>query len=206
MGFLRKIDGADPSEPLSHLARGDTDNADPPRDHINMRERYRSLIRQLPARTFIDELVDIYFQDFNWTYYALDRDVFDRQLSEWHRLPYNLLTTEGPQALPPDLRAFPAMLFQVLATSLLFLPEGPHPTFDALKYAGNMTFEDLAVDYSESGVAILTLLGKRQMSLTTVLAGFLRAAFLKYVALVTEAVGYKRYSCRESPGKEKQTC
>lgn len=146
------------------------------------------MIRQLPARTYIDKLVDIYFKSFNWQYYGLDRDVFDKQLAEWYRLPFNLLTTGGPQALSSDLRAFPAMLFQTIATALLVLPSGSDPTFDSLKYAGGMTFEDLAMDYSESGVAILSLLGKRQMSITTVLAGFLRASFLKYVALVTEAV------------------
>ena len=48
-----------------------------------------------------------------------------------------------------------------------------------------MSFEDLAIDYSESGMAILSLLGKRQMTITTVLTGFLRASFLKYIAMVT---------------------
>jgi hypothetical protein len=185
LGFLRKIEGANPAEPLSKLAQ---DDAGKYADHLNMRERYKSLIRQLPARTYIDKLVDIYFHDFNWMYYGLDRDVFDRQTAEWFSLPFNLLTNGGPQALSPDLRSFPALLFQVLATALLVLPSGPDPTFDSLKYAGNMTFEDLAMDYSESGVAICSLLGKRQMSITTVLAGFVRAAFLKYVALVTESV------------------
>lgn len=102
-------------------------------------------------------------------------------------MPFGLLNTGGPHALPPDLRAFPALVFQLIATALLNLPPGPDPTFDSLKYAGTMTFEDLALDYSESGVAILSLLGKRQVSLTTVVTGFLRAAFLKYSGLVTEA-------------------
>jgi hypothetical protein len=186
LGFLRKIEGANPSEPLSRLTQDVAQHG----DHLNTRERYKSLIRQLPARTYIVKLVDIYFVDFNWQYYGLDRDVFDKQLTEWYNLPFDALTSGGPQALPPDLRALPALLFQVLATALLVLPSGSDPTFDSLKYAGNMSFEDLAVDYSESGVAILSLLGKRQMSVTTVLAGFLRAAFLKYVALVTEAVSY----------------
>lgn len=184
LGFLRKIEGANPSEPLSKLAQDTGQHG----DHLNMRERYKSLIRQLPARMYIDRLVDLYFLHVNWNYYSLDRDVFNRQLAEWHNLPFSVLTNGGPQALPTNLRAFPALLFQVLATALLVLPSGPDSTFDSLKYAGNMTFEDLAVDYSESGVAILSLLGKRQMSVTTVFAGFLRAAFLKYVALVTEAV------------------
>ena len=190
LGFLRKIEGAHPSEPLSKLAHGMGQHG----DHLNVRERYKSLIRQLPARTYIDRLVDVYFVGINWQYYNLERDVFAKQLAEWHSLPFNVLTNGGPQALPPDLRAFPALLFQVLATALLVLPSGLEPTFDPLKYAGNMTFEDLAVDYSESGVAILSLLGKRQMSVTTVLADFCRAAFLKYVALVTEAVSSFRVS------------
>ncbi len=183
LGFLKKIEG---EEPLSKVNPESGQQGGG--DHFNTRERYKSLIRQLPARTYIDTLVNIYFADFNWQYFALDRDVFDKQLAEWYSLPFNLLSGAGPSALSPDLRAFPALLFQVLATALLVLPSGPDPTFDSLKYAGNMSFEDLALDYSESGVAILSLLGKRQMSLTTVLAGFLRAAFLKYIALVTEAV------------------
>lgn len=75
----------------------------------------------------------------------------------------------------------------MIATALLNLPPGPDPTFDSLKYAGSMTFEDLALDYSESGVAIISVLGKRQVSHTAVIAGFVRAAFLKYSGLVTEA-------------------
>ena len=186
LGFLRRIEGANPGEPpLSRLAQ---DAGAAHADHVNMRERYKSLIRQLPAKTYIEQLVDIYFHDFNWMYYGLDRDVFARQLADWFSLPFHLHTSGGPQALSPDMRSFPALLFQVLATALLVLPQGPSPTFDSLKYAGNMTFEDLAMDYSESGVAISSLLGKRQMSITTVLAGFVRAAFLKYVALVTESV------------------
>ncbi|KAK3386907.1 fungal-specific transcription factor domain-containing protein [Podospora didyma] len=194
LGFLQKIEGAHPDEPLSSLNAADSGQHG---DHFNTRERYKSLIRQLPARTFIDKLADIYFTGFNWQYFALDRDLFDKQLADWYKLPFSLLTTGGPQALPADLRVFPGLLFQVLATALLLVPSGSgsdsssedaaDSTFDSLKYAGNMTLEDLALDYSESGVAILSLLGKRQMTITTVLAGFLRASFLKYVALVTEA-------------------
>lgn len=108
-------------------------------------------------------------------------------MAEWFNLTFSVLNSEGPQALPPDLRAFPALVFQMIATALLNLPPGPDPTFDSLKYAGSMTFEDLALDYSESGVAIISVLGKRQVSHTAVIAGFVRAAFLKYSGLVTEA-------------------
>lgn len=49
------------------------------------------------------------------------------------------------------------------------------------------TFEDLATDYSESGVALLNLLGKRQVSHTAVIAGWIRSAFLKYSGFITES-------------------
>jgi hypothetical protein len=130
---------------------------------------------------------------------AVDQWVFHKQMVEWFSLPFSVLNTEGPQALPPDLRAFPALVFQMIATALLNLPAGPDPLFDSLKYAGSMTFEDLALDYSESGVAIISVLGKRQVSHTAVIAGFVRAAFLKYSGLVTEAwsVRPRRHSARE---------
>ncbi|KAK3371551.1 fungal-specific transcription factor domain-containing protein [Lasiosphaeria ovina] len=183
LGFLAKIEGAHPDEPLSALnpTSGQQD------DLFNTRERYKSLIRQLPARSYIEKLGDIYFKGFNWHYYGLERDIFEKQLTDWYKLPFSLLTSGGPQALPPDLRVFPGLVFQVLAMALLVLTPGDDHLFESLKYAGNMSFEDLAVDYSESGVAILSLLGKRQMTLTTVMAGFVRASFLKYVAQVTEA-------------------
>lgn len=55
-----------------------------------------------------------------------------------------------------------------MAIALLVLPEEPHEFYDHLKYAGNMTFEDLASDYSDSSVGILTLLGKRNITLSAV--------------------------------------
>lgn len=208
LGFLKKIEGADTGAGEQSLAeltvnpgRGEGDDAGGAENSVGTRERYKSLIRQLPARPFVDRLVETFFRDFNWQYYTVDRDVFEEQLAEWNSLPFSLLSTAGPQALPPELRAFPALLFQVIATALLILPEDqPDETFDALKYAGNMSFEDLALDYSESGVAVLTLLGKRHMSMTTVLAGFARAAFLKYTGMVTEAVSSWRCSFQEKAG------
>ncbi|KAL2020765.1 hypothetical protein VTK56DRAFT_7963 [Thermocarpiscus australiensis] len=195
LGFLHSIENAHPDEPPLTCLHPDnsttngtgtgTGTGTGP-DAPSTRERYKTLIRQLPARAYIDKLADIYFSDFNWQYDVLDRDIFDRQLGQWYQLPFGLLSSGGPQALPPDLRAFPALLFQVMAVALLTVPCSDS-TFDGLRYAGDMTFEDLAMDYSESGVAILALLGKREMTLTTVLAGFVRGSFLKYVALVTES-------------------
>ncbi|KAI3555379.1 fungal specific transcription factor domain-containing protein [Colletotrichum abscissum] len=183
LGLMRKIESANGDGQLSHLG-----GAAHVEDQFATKERYKSLIRQLPAKGYIEKLIDVYFHEFNHQYYALEEDLFKEQFAEWSNIPFSVLSNSGPQALSPDLRVFPALLFQVLATALLTLPEGSQDFYDHLKYAGNMTFEDLAADYSESGVGILSLLGKRQITLTTVQADFLRAAFLKYMAKVTESV------------------
>lgn len=154
------------------------------------RERYKSLVRQLPSKLYIDKLVDIFYQEVNPQYNFVDQGPFYQQLTDWNQLPFTVLSSPdaGPGTLSPDLRVFPALLFQILACALLVLPQETDSMFDALKYAGGMTFEDLAKDYSESGAAILALFGKKNVAVTTVQAGFLRSLFFKYTANVTESV------------------
>ncbi|KAI5854532.1 Orotidine 5'-phosphate decarboxylase [Durotheca rogersii] len=180
LGILRKIEGD--GEPLEGMP---SDNFDG--DHYGIRERYKALVRQLPARTYVEKLADIYLRDINWQYFSIDEPIFRELMDRWYNTPFNVLSNSGPQALDPMLRAFPALLFQMLASALLYLPEGVGETFESLKYTGNMTFDDLAFDYSESGISISSILGKRQMSIITVLAGWVRACFLKYTGMVTEA-------------------
>jgi hypothetical protein len=65
LGFLNKIDGNNADESsLSSMAMGRESGG----EHFGMTERYKSLIRQLPARSYTDKLVDSYFKDFNWQY------------------------------------------------------------------------------------------------------------------------------------------
>jgi hypothetical protein len=161
-----------------------------------MRDKFKSLIRQLPSKVLLEKLTTTFLDHFNWQYYAIEPAIFRRQLEEWHDLPFQTLSKQGPMSLPAHLKTLPAVMFQMMAATLLSLPEEPNPTYDSLKYASNMTFQDLAIDYSESGAAIVNIFGKKHLSLTTIQATFLRAAFLKFTANVTEAVSsrprYKR--------------
>ncbi|TLD24337.1 hypothetical protein PspLS_06527 [Pyricularia sp. CBS 133598] len=156
---------------------------------VGIRERYKSILRRLPARDHVERLAEIFLEELNPNYYALEPDLFRNQLAEWYEVHVDLLDKSGPYAITPEMRPFGALLFEIIAVALLLLPsEGPLAThYKALKDGEGINVVDLAMDYSESGVAILSLLGKRQMSLTTIQAGFIRANFLKYCALVTEA-------------------
>lgn len=187
MAFLKSIETVDGTSSSPSNAKASI-HGSPSEDDFTLREKYKGLIRQLPAKIYIDKLVELFLRSLNWQYYTIDTDIFRKQLEEWNSLPFKVLSTVGPRGLSPSLRAFPAVLFQVIATALLLLPERPDPVFDALKYVGTMRFEDLAAEYSDTGAAIIDLLGKKHVSLETVQAQFLRASFFKYTAKVTEAV------------------
>ncbi|KAI1427600.1 Orotidine 5'-phosphate decarboxylase [Xylaria sp. FL1777] len=194
LGFLRKIENA-AGAPLAGMP-----TEAPSEESFDMRERYKSLIRQLPARTYVERLVDIYFHDVNWQYFGIDEPLTRNLMDKWYSLPFNVLSGSGPLALDPMLRALPALLFQMVSCALLYLPPDIEKDFECLKYTANMTFDDLSIEYSEAGMAIVTLLGKRQMSIITVLAGWCRASLLKFCGMVTEAWHQVGTSIRDAQG------
>jgi hypothetical protein len=136
-------------------------------DHGELKEKYKSLIRQLPSKPYLETLSRTYFREVNYEYYPLDEDIFRDHLKDWNNLSFSTLS-KGPQELTGDLRFFPALLFQMLALALQFQPLDDDSTFEALKYTTNMSFDDLASDYSETGAAITLLLGKEQAILVMV--------------------------------------
>ncbi|EKD19533.1 fungal specific transcription factor domain-containing protein [Drepanopeziza brunnea f. sp. 'multigermtubi' MB_m1] len=181
LGIFKKIENldADPSSRLPNMASSSS-------EYGGLREKYKSMIRQLPAKPYIEQLVACFFREVNWQYCPLDEGPFRDLLKNWHSLSFSTLN-KGPQELPPDLQFFPALLFQTLAMALQFQPIDYDQSLDSLKYAAGMSLDDLASDYSESGCQILCMLGKRHTTLVTVQAGFLRTAYLKNCGLVPES-------------------
>ncbi|CZR65968.1 uncharacterized protein PAC_15868 [Phialocephala subalpina] len=165
-------------------------------DQSGLKEKYKSYIRQLPSKPYIEKLVATFFREVNWQYYPLDEGTFRELLKNWHNLSFQTLN-KGPLELPPDLQFFPALLFQILALALQYQPPDYDPSLDSLKYAAAMSFDDLASDYSESGCQILCLLGKRNTTLVTVQAGFLRTAYLKNGGMITESWHYLSQTIRD---------
>ncbi|THC89846.1 hypothetical protein EYZ11_010697 [Aspergillus tanneri] len=151
----------------------------------DMSLKYRSLVRQLPTRAHIDILLETFFDGVNWHYDVVDEITFRDQLDVWAQVPYSTLQ-KGPVVLEPDIRVFPALLFQVLAQTLLYHPSDDE-RLEALKYGTGMTLLDVAKELSAAGNEVLELLGKRGGTIGTVQAGLLRAAFLKSSGQVVEA-------------------
>jgi hypothetical protein len=180
LGIFKKIEDTDTNGAL--ISNLQSTSA----DHSGLREKYKSLIRQLPAKPFIEGLVKTYFQEVNLQYYPLDEGIFRDLLKSWNSLSFSTLN-KGPLELSGDLQFFPGLLFQILALALQFQPPDYDPSLESLKYAAAMSLDDLATDYSESGSQILCLLGKRNTTLVAVQAGFLRTQFMKNCGLVPES-------------------
>ncbi|KAI6707966.1 hypothetical protein PZA11_003223 [Diplocarpon coronariae] len=192
LGIFKKIENLD-SDPTSRIPSVALHSS----DLGGLKEKYKSMIRQLPAKPYIEQLVACFFHEVNWQYCPLDEATFRDLLKDWHSLSFATLN-KGPQELPPDLQFFPALLFQTLALALQFQPIDYDQSLDSLKYAAGMSFDDLASDYSESGCQILCLLGKRHTTLVTVQAGFLRTAYLKNCGLVPESWHYLSQNIRDA--------
>lgn len=148
-------------------------------------EWYKVSLRQLPPPILIDKLATAFFDKINWQYGPLDLDMFIKQKGCWEQLPYSELA-KGPQALPPDTRFFPAILFQLLSLALIHR-ESKDMSFECLKYKSDMSLEDLAKEYSDTGAALLLSLGKDDLPISAVQAGYLRTLFLKTTGMVLDS-------------------
>lgn len=146
--------------------------------------KYHALIHQLPLKPYIDILIHTFFDAVNWQYDLLVEDDFNKQLESWRASLPDF--SGGLKTMSPDFKMLPALLFQVLAHALLFHP-AEDDRLEGLLVITGKTLHDLAIEYSEIGANILSVLGKRCITLATVQAGLLRAAFLKSRGEVIEA-------------------
>ncbi|KAI8716204.1 Zn(2)-C6 fungal-type domain-containing protein [Fusarium sp. LHS14.1] len=83
---------------------------------------YWDLLAQLPPLPVIEDLVEVFFSEANWHFQILDESYFIELYQTWVRAN---LSRSPPPAQPASLELlfFPALLFQVLAIAMLFLPD-----------------------------------------------------------------------------------
>lgn len=148
---------------------------------------YRSLIRQLPTRPYCEILVNLFFDAVNWHYGVLDKEVFLELYETWWQQGYSILMAGSPRHLPDNLQLFPALLYQVLAQALQFLPQNHDECLQSLKLGSSQTFDELSAEYSDCGIAIVSATGRENASLVSVQQDFLRASWLKNSGRIAES-------------------
>ncbi|OGM45642.1 hypothetical protein ABOM_006227 [Aspergillus bombycis] len=141
-----------------------------------------TLISHLPSKPVLQRLVKVFFEEVNWHYSILERFYFDDLFTRWQTTEMRPVDYLSVQELSAELQYFPALLFQVLALSLQFLPpEALAPVQLSSKELSS------SYRYSELGDELVIVLGRHGVALTAVLADFLRASWLKNYGRGVEA-------------------
>lgn len=150
--------------------------------------RYERIVAQLPSEPLVDHLVNIFFSQGNWYFCLLDQPYFEELRLIW-RLHHagsgwSVTGTRNPETqriFIPDLaevRYYPALLLQIMALALHFLPM-ESPIRNQLQLHDNVAIDQLSKRYSTMGHELMTLLDRVNPTITGVLTDLLRGAWLK---------------------------
>lgn len=145
------------------------------------RTRLGELLSQVPEAFLVQALVQVFFSEANWYFTVLDQYYFEEVQRDWYRFSGDMEQC----SINRETVYFPALLFQVLALALSFVPE--KSTCALLVSQISDDFDSLSQQYSDAGEAILVLLGRRQPSITSVQADVVRCAWLKNSGQGSEA-------------------
>lgn len=89
----------------------------------------------------------------------------------WWATGNDTILTKGPEGLPFDLLAFPALLFEVFALALIRI-NGPYDVqLDELKFSPSQTFKVLASEYIECAESLSRLFAATTPTLTGIQQG-----------------------------------
>jgi hypothetical protein len=150
------------------------------------KDKFRNLVSQLPPHLVIIELVGSFFTEANWYFLVLERYYFDKLHSSW-LVVSDIVSKQGDlENLSPNLQYFPALLFQVLAVALQFLPPDT-ASARTLHLEDSTACDQLSEEYSRIGMDIMTLLGRHNSTLTAVQHDLMRALWLKNCSRGTES-------------------
>ncbi|KAI0100570.1 fungal-specific transcription factor domain-containing protein [Nemania sp. FL0031] len=139
------------------------------------RRKQQDLLARLPSPSVIGELVDVYFHEANQCYQLLERYYFDKLFITWMGHSTRP-SSECP--LPRELIYFPALIFQVLAVALQFLPNGTTAE-EGLNIRDQAQRNTIARMFSSFGEDFMTSLGRQNSTIIGIQHDLMRAFHLK---------------------------
>ena len=116
----------------------------------------------------------------------LEKYYFEKLYNSWYTADDDMIRDGNFECLLPDLYHFPALLHQVLAVALQFLPPDM-PTARISKVEDFRNNYRLSQKYSERGMEIMTLLGRHNPTIAAVEHDLMRSLWLKNCSRGKEA-------------------
>lgn len=141
----------------------------------SLESEYWSLVDTLPSMPLAQLLTQVFFDEVNWYFAVLDQYYFDALFVEWATISQK---SHDLQKLSPSVLYFPALLFQVLALALQFLPPNRR---DELKLdrEDSQHIDAMSSHLSGQGEKIMRLCGRRAPNVTSVQADIMCCAWQK---------------------------
>lgn len=148
----------------------------------SLASRYRSLVALLPPVSISRALIDTYFVEVSWYSAQLDQYYFEADYTAWQKA-YDATCIKN---LTRNLQFFPALLFQVLAVAVQFLPSN-NATAKLLRVEDSISRERVSHSYSTAGTEIMTVLKRHNPTLTSIQSDQIKALWLKCSSRGTES-------------------
>lgn len=142
------------------------------------KDRYCYLLSQIPNDKTMTEFVDLYFSEANWVLFVLEKVFFEKNYASWLELRATVWKDRSPEGLSRDLQYFPALLFQMMAVALQFMPPGSSLR-RSLGLDDAPSVDALSRKYTSLGMEIMSLLGRHEPALTSIQHDLLRVQWLK---------------------------
>jgi hypothetical protein len=156
-----------------------TDSQSIPAGRISLRQwnELNQLVMKLPSPAETQELLNAFFSEANWYFTVLDQYYFEKAHRIWLR-SWNFVATATEQQILADTLFFPALLFQVLALGVQFVPSGSAAEKAALSL-GHSSLDQLSQHFSEKGQTFSNTMGQHIQAITSIEADLMRCAWLK---------------------------
>lgn len=161
------------------------------------KERYCRLVAQLPHFSVIRDLIDLLFSDMDWYLMCLDRCYFEDSLAHWVKVSTDVVRDQDLKPLSRELHYFPALLFQVLAVALQFLPLNT-TVASSLRLHDTASLDKQSECYSKTGLEVMALLGRQQPTITSVEHDLLRLIWLKNCSRGAESWHFLNHGVRQA--------
>ncbi|KAH0367562.1 hypothetical protein KCU65_g4557, partial [Aureobasidium melanogenum] len=137
---------------------------------------YQALVSQLPHISSIRNIVEYYFEQMNWLYEIVQQFYFNGLLTQWVEAS-EATASINLGLLSRDLQYFPALVFQIMALALMYIPLSEAAKF--LHVTDGQSLDVQSNHYGDLGMKLMDLLGRRNPSVVGVQHDLVRFAWLK---------------------------
>ncbi|KAG9921887.1 hypothetical protein KCU98_g22075, partial [Aureobasidium melanogenum] len=137
---------------------------------------YQDLVSQLPHISSIRNIVEYYFEHMNWLYEIVQQYYFNSLLTQWVEVS-EATASINLGLLSRDLQYFPALIFQIMALTLMYIPLSEAAKL--LDVTDGHSLDIQSNHYGDLGMKLMDLLGRRNPSVVGVQHDLVRFAWLK---------------------------